>query len=127
MIVNARPKEVWTEVFHFSQGGDREVYGDRIPFLSVNNKGYFHFSSAVNWNKNWTWDYYFQYKKKYHIVIQQIRNTYQIWINGRCVYSRYNRGAMNFNNVKLYATERRAHPFHDGYGRLENLKWTDDV
>ena len=34
---------------------------------------------------------------------------------------------MNFNNVRLYATERRAHPSHDGYGRLENLKWTDDV
>ena len=124
------PRGLWSSIFHFTQGGDRQVPGDRIPMLQLKHTGYFHFASTVSGNRNKTFDYRIEIGKRYRIKIEQKYERwgtmYSIWINGRKVFWTKNHSPQDFRNVKVYTTD----PWYDtldGFGILHILKWTDSL
>ena len=53
IIVNKLPHAQWTNVIHFTTGGDHKVYGERVPAVWINKGGQsFHICSAVPGNGN---------------------------------------------------------------------------
>ena len=129
ITVNGKPTEEWTSVFHLTIDGDNSNYGDRIPAVFINKDGYFHITSAVNGNRNHHKDFYFDYGRKYHLVIQQVEEDdkilYKIEVNGELIESIENKNAQTFRDVKIYFSDPWFNIFTSDIGLLENIKFYD--
>ena len=75
ITVKKYPVNEYANVFHFTQYGNKQSYGDRIPAVWINNKGYFHICSAVNKEPNHCYDIPFDLGKTYHLKIHQFNTT----------------------------------------------------
>ena len=127
IMVSSVLKEIWTNVFHFTIGGNNHQYGDRIPAFWIRWNQKFGIYSAVNNNKNHNREFDFKMNQQYHIVIRQFykqcgKYVYQIEIDGQIKHSVDNNNAKVFENVKLYASDPWHTPFTSNYGLLKNLK-----
>lgn len=118
------PEETWTNIFHFTQGGDQSRYGDRIPAVFVNKSGFFRISSAINGNPNHSFDKSFRLNKTYVILIEQFYDQFSIKVNGWNVYSIRNKQAQDFRNVKLYISDPWNGPLY-GYGKVGTLYFSN--
>ena len=129
ITVNGKPTEEWTSVFHLTIDGDNSNYGDRIPAVFINKDGYFHITSAVNGNRNHHKDFYFDYGRKCHLVIQQVveddKILYKIEVNGELIESIENENAQTFRDVKIYFSDPWFNIFTSDIGLLENIKFYD--
>ena len=112
----------WTSVLHFTQGGDNDSYGDRVPGVWVLRKNVT-IAFAVDGEKN------HQYSTEISNVWTQLRITqlrqndssylYQISKEGSPVYSKTNGDPQEFVNVTLYSSD----PWHQQfYGQIRNLE-----
>ena len=76
--INSGSKAGWSSVLSFkSDGGARnmEEMGDRIPAIFLNKKGSIHFTSGVNGNRNYVFNFNsIKLNKWYSIAVEQIRN-----------------------------------------------------
>ena len=128
ITVNKMPSIEWTNVFDFSQNGDFDVYGDRIPAVFINKAGHFHICSGVNGNKNFCKDVPFDLRKKYNLKIQQIKENgktiYEIKINGKIILSTVNTKPMDFDNVKVYVSDPWYNAFTANIGILSNFQYS---
>ena len=127
IMVSSVLKEIWTNVFHFTIGGNNHHYGDRIPAFWIKSNKKFCIFSAVNNDKDHRQDFDFDMNQEYHIVIRQFykqcgKYVYQIEIDGQIKHSVDNNNAKVFENVKLYASDPWYTPFTSNYGLLKNLK-----
>ena len=119
----------WTNIIHFTKGGNYKINGDRIPgvwFHSGTTR--LHISSSLNGNKNAYYDSKAIPLRKYtKIEIEQsqqkLRNygktyKYTIKIAGVTVFTRVNKKARYFTNVKVY----RADPWYNAANvKIKNL------
>ena len=127
IMVSSVLKETWTNVFHFTIGGNNHQYGDRIPAFWIRKNKKFGIFSAVNNDKNHYREFDFKMNQEYHIVIRQFykqcgKYVYQIEIDGQIKHSVENNNAKVFENVRLYASDPWHTPFTSNYGLLKNLK-----
>ena len=126
-MVSSVLKETWTNVFHFTIGGNNHQYGDRIPAFWIRKNKKFGIFSAVNNNKNHYREFDFKMNQQYQILIRQFykqcgKYVYQIEIDGQIKHSVDNNNAKVFENVRLYASDPWHTPFTSNYGLLKNLK-----
>ena len=137
ITVNKMPSIEWTNVFHFSQNGNIDVYGDRIPAVFIHKAGYFHICSGVNGNKDFSKDVPFVLGKKYNLEIQQKKENgkkihgiqiendktiYEIKINGKIILSTENKKPRDFDNVKVYVSDPWHNAFTANIGILSNFQ-----
>ena len=127
IMVSSVLKETWTNVFHFTIGGNNHQYGDRIPAFWIRKNKKFGIFSAVNNNKNHYQEFDFKMNQQYQILIRQFykqcgKYVYQIEIDGQIKHSVDNNNAKVFENVRLYASDPWHTPFTSNYGLLKNLK-----
>ena len=107
-------------------GGDEKQYGDRIPAVWVNREKFFHISSAVSGNLNFSQDVDYTLNQWYHFEIIQEENSkgeviYSILMDGFTVYQVVNTLPQRFEKVILYTSD----PFYPSFapfGELKNLK-----
>ena len=120
------PSSVWTNVFHFTAKSNCRYYGDRIPALWINRRGYFHVCSAVNGNKNYCKNFNFLLGKQYQVTIQQLKESgnyyYEIIIDGVSILKILNKQAKRFSNVKLYGSDPWYNPFTSDLGSISHIK-----
>ena len=115
-------------IFHFTQGGSKAQYGDRIPAMWANRNGYFTIVSAVSGDNNHRFDYPYNLGKQYHVVIQQHLNSdgkvmYEIIIDGLLKHAVENNLPRDFTNVKAYVSNKWQKPFD---GLVEDFEFTDN-
>ena len=114
----------WMSVFHFTNNGDQNVQGSRIPAIYIKTNQFFITSDGAFYDALFT----FEFEKKYHIVIQQYpvedKVFAEIKINGEIIHSRENNVAKSFLGVKVYISNPWYQAFTSDYGLLENLKIT---
>ena len=125
ITVTAIPTETFTNIFHFTQ------YGDKNPAVFIDKNGFFHICFGINGNKNSVKHFKFEINKKYHMVIKQYEENgkifYKIEMNGKSIHSIENIEAKNFANVKVYACSPWHNAFTKKYGLLENFKFDFEV
>ena len=127
IIVNKLPHAQWTNVIHFTTGGNGEVYGDRVPAVWINKGGQsFHICSAVSGNWNVAKDYKFSFGKQYDITIQQSKQNgkywYEILINNILRLRVHNTKPIIFSNVREYISDPWYPSFTSDLGTIFNLK-----
>ena len=116
-------------IFHFTQNGNGAygVYGDRVPYVNIYKNGKFYIDSAVSGN-TCTRTFHFDLEKKYHLKIQQFQRDdkiiYEVLINGKPIDSVENTEPKDFENVKVYVSDRWYASFTSEYGYLENFKYS---
>ena len=67
----------YNNIFHFSTGGDKEIYGDRTPAIWIFEGRTFQLSSAINGNANFhqnLTDFDFKTETWYNFEFSQILN-----------------------------------------------------
>ena len=125
------PSVEWTNVFHFTKGGNQEKQGDEIPALWISKDGFFRIDSTVSnkpnrqdINKN------FQLGKQYQIAIKQSESggspedgkyIYEIFLDNVLKYSIENTVPENFHNVKLYTSDPWSESFDSDIGSICNF------
>ena len=113
-------------IFHFTQKGKM----NKIPEVLLLNDGKIHICSGkVFGSPNEHFCKYFNsdLNKKYHLKIRQFKQNektiYNIMFNGEMMYSGENKQPEDFDNVKVYVSDKSKDPFTSGYGLLENLQY----
>jgi len=102
----------YTNIIHFSVGGDYSVYGDRVPSVFfIGGTHRLHISSAINGRSNYYWRTSQSIQKGVftHVLIRQRKNkqgqyVYSISLNGKQVFSIINTDPREFTNVKVWAS-----------------------
>ena len=126
MIVNKLSNHEWTNVIHFTTGGDYAHYGNRVPAVWVNNRGFFQISSAVSGSKDYWKKFKFSLGRQYNITIQQYKQNGKYWfeitIDGSSIVNVENTKPTNFSNVKLYTSDPWYPPFTSDFGTISHLK-----
>ena len=128
VIVNKLPHAKWTNVIHFTTGGNAGVYGYRNPAVWINKGSQsFYIISAVSGNLNYhSKGYKFSLGKQYDITIQQsIQNSkywYEILINNILRLRVHNTKPIIFSNVKEYISDPWHISFTSDIGTIFNLK-----
>ena len=78
LMVNSLSGGTWLSVLSFKRdGGKRNIgkIGDRIPGIYLNKKGFLHFASGVNRNRNYKFNFdSIKLKKWYSILIEQSKD-----------------------------------------------------
>ena len=119
-----------TSIVHFTIDSDYGQYGDRAPAVYVvrhNEDNQFHIVNAVNGDINLNFNTLpLQPNHKYHVEIQQRYISqgdyhYFVKIDGVEIYSKVNRDARQFYNVKVYASD----PWNEADGYISNFKLTN--
>jgi len=100
----------YTNVLHFTKGGDMWAIGDRIPALWFYNSNMLHFCSSLSGTINKCVNLADQpVNQWYNIKIQQKLEggdyVYKIFINGDNVQQWTNTQPQEFKNVKLYTAD----------------------
>ena len=101
-------------------------YGDRIPAVWVNREKFFHITSAVSGNLNFSQDVDYTLNQWYHFEIIQEENSkgeviYSIFKDKVAVVQVVNTLPQRFEKVILYTSD----PFYPSFapfGELKNLK-----
>ena len=126
IIVNKLSNHVWTNVIHFTTGGNCKVYGDRVPAVWIHKSGLFHICSAVSGNKSYWKNFKFSLGKQYDITIQQSKQNgkywYEIIINNHLKLKVQNTRPRIFSNVKEYISNPWFLPFTSDLGTISKLK-----
>ena len=131
VIVNKLPLAKWTNVIHFTTGGNAGVYGYRNPAVWINKGAHLgfktiHIVSSVSGNANYSKDYKFSLGKQYDITIQQSKQNgkywYEIWINGHLKFKVQNTKPRSFSNVKEYISDPWYPHFSSDLGTVSNLE-----
>ena len=127
VIVNKLPHGQWTNVIHFTTGGDHKVYGERVPAVWINKGGQsFYIISAISGNRNYYKGYKFSFGKQYDITIQQSKQNgkywYEILINNILILRVHNTKPIIFSNVKEYISDPWHASFTSDLGTIFNLK-----
>ena len=114
-------------IFHFTQNLDNTKYGDRIPTVLLLKDGNIRICSAINGDKNFCKGFKYELDTKYHLKIQQFRQNektiYNIIMNDNIIYSGENKQPKDFDNVKVYVSDKWYDPFTSEFGLLENLQY----
>ena len=127
IIVKKWSKNAWTNVIHFTTGGDYGVYGYRVPLVKINKDGqFFYICSAVSGNPDFCKTFKIALGHQYHITIQQSKQNgkywYEIWINGHLKLKVQNTKPRSFSNVKEYISDPWYPHFSSDLGTVSNLE-----
>ena len=108
-------------VFHFTNGGNCCLPGQRIPALFIHKSGRFLVcNSELNKNGNLCKKYPIKYGHKYHFIISQDSNGFfKIEIDGNLKYKAKNLKSQDYENVEAYVSDPWHLPFA---GCLENFQ-----
>lgn len=101
----------WSNILDFkSDGGKTNMrkYGDRIPSIFAHRKGFLHFTSAVNGNKNYAVNFHRIALNKWNkIYIYQSKLFgkfyYIINVNGKQIHRVENKNPRTFKDVRVFA------------------------
>jgi hypothetical protein len=122
----------WTNVFHMSaHGGNSEKYGDRIPgiwFWSSNPTAAvnrLHICSAVNGNRNYCYNSPINVPRGKWTEVEVTQREeqvglyrYEVQVNNVVIGSVLNKGAEEFENVKVFTSD----PWHENMkGQIRQL------
>ena len=112
--INSAPKEIWTNIFHVSNGGNAGAHGNRFPAIWFNKNNYFAFCSTVNDFYNYGYGYCFDYNieldQDYQIAVSQQYSdqsqlVYKIFLDGKEIHSIVNSNGKTFDVVTLYLSD----------------------
>ena len=124
--MNKLSNHAWTNVIHFTTGGNDKHYGSRIPAVWINKSGYFHICSAVSGNRNFWNNFKFSLGKQYDITIEQYNENgkywYEIIINDHVKLKVHNNRPRIFSNVIEYISDPWYNPFTSDLGTISNLE-----
>ena len=118
----------YINVIHFTANGNGLVYGDRIPAVYIRG-GKVYFFSAINGNFNHNYQFDYQLKHMYHIIIKQYKGKgynglaywFEIIIDGESKFKIQNTQQKSFPNVKFYASDPWYDPFSSEFGCFGNI------
>ena len=103
--------EEWENILHVTNGQDIGTHGNRFPAIFVDNKHErFHFTTTVNENYNYAFNYQMKLHQDYHVVVSQQYNDqsqliYKVVIDGKQVHSVVNTNGKHLHKATLYLSD----------------------
>ena len=103
--------EEWANILHVTNGQNMGAHGNRFPAIFVDNKHErFHFTTTVNENYNYAFNYQMKLHQDYHVVVSQQYNDqsqliYKVVIDGKQVHSVVNTNGKHLHKATLYLSD----------------------
>ena len=117
----------WLNVLRMtSTDNDCCNHGDRLPLVFVNGLKQIHIAASVGEAPNFSYDFYFELNKMYHIEIRQDYHQFSkfgifcIKSNGATQVCQLNTSPRLFDGVKIYTSGSHEGSFAN-HGKLSNL------